>query len=126
MDKRPRREQDAGELWGELAKARGREMSNQGLVASLVVGAALLALWLDFRLFRQMARSPRRILFHTLAALVATTVVPLPMVALATQHSPARALVALFAFVLPAFVYSFLTWIWLVKLLQSHLRGRAH
>jgi hypothetical protein len=101
-------------------------MSNQGLVASLVVGAALLALWLDFRLFGKTPRSPRRIVFHTLAALVATTLVPLPMLALATQHSPARALAALFAFVLPAFVYSFLTWIWLVKLLQSHLRGRAH
>ena len=99
-------------------------MSNQGLVASMVVGAALLALWLDFRLAERMPRSGRRVLFHTVAALVATTLLPLPMVALATQHSPARALVALFAFVLPAFVYSFLTWIWLVKLLQSFLRTR--
>src|SRR5438552_1376233 len=110
LDKRPRREQDAMGVLGRARDGKGREMSNQGLVASLVVGAALLALWLDFRLFGQMPRSPRRILFHTLAALLATTLVPLPMVALATQHSPARALVALFAFVLPAFVYSFLTW----------------
>jgi len=99
-------------------------MSNQGLVASLVVGAALLALWLDLRLAARMPRSPRRVVFHAVAALVATTLVPLPMVALATQHSPARALVALFAVVLPAFVYSFLTWIWLIKLVQRLLHAR--
>jgi heme O synthase-like polyprenyltransferase len=101
-------------------------MSNQGLVLSLVAGGALLALWLDFRLAARMPRTPRRVVLHAAAALVATTLIPFPMVALATQHSPGRALVALFAFVLPVFVYSFLTWIWLVKLIQRLMSGRAH
>jgi hypothetical protein len=101
-------------------------MSNQVLVTSLVVGAALLALWLDFRLGDRMPRGTRRVVLHAGAALVATTLIQFPMVALSTQHSPGRALVALFAFVLPVFVYSFLTWIWVVKLVRSHLGGRAH
>ena len=101
-------------------------MSNQALVISLVFGAALLALWLDFRLANRMPRATRRILLHASAALIATSLLPFPMVALATQNSPARALVALLAIVLPVFVYSFLTWIWMVKLVQRLLSGRAH
>ena len=97
-------------------------MSNQVLVASLVVGAAVLALWIDVRFGARMPHTARRVLLHATTALAATALVPIPMVALATQHSPARALVALFAFVLPAFVYSFLTWIWLVKLIQRMVR----
>lgn len=101
-------------------------MSNQGLVLSLVLGGALLALWLDFRLAARMPRTPRRVILHTVAALAAASLVPLPMVALNTQHSAARALFALFVLVLPVFVYSFLTWIWLVKLVQRLLSGRAY
>ena len=101
-------------------------MSNQVLVVSVGVGGALLALWIDIRLASRMPRGTRRVLGHAVAALVATTLIPLPMIALGTQHSPARALVALFAFVLPVFVYSFLTWIWLVRLVQGLLSRRAH
>jgi hypothetical protein len=99
-------------------------MSNQLLVVLLVVGAALLAVWLDVRLAERMPRATRRILLHAGTALLATSLLPFPMVALATQHSAARALVGLFALVLPVFVYSFLTWIWMVKLVQRLLHMR--
>lgn len=97
-------------------------MTNQGLVVAIVLGAAVIAVWLDWRPAARMPRSGRRIVLHMLAALVATALVPLPMILLETNESPTRALLALFAFVLPVFVYDFLASIWLLKLLQSLLR----
>ncbi len=93
-------------------------MSFQLFAFALVLGAALLAVWVHCR---RVARTPEhvsRIALHTAAGFGAVTAAPSLMALLGASDSPVRAVVALFALVLPAFVYSFLTWIWLLKLLQ--------
>ena len=97
-------------------------MTTHGLVLAFVVGSALIAAWVHLRRQGRTPESARRVVLHALAALGTTALVPLLMRHGATQDSPARALVALFALVLPMFVYNFLTWLWLLRLLQRHLR----
>ena len=98
-------------------------MSYQLFGFALVLGAALLAVWAHVR---RGARAPQefsRIALHAAAGFGAVAAAPPLMALLGTADSPARAMLALFALVLPAFVYSFLTWIWLLKLLQRLLNG---
>jgi hypothetical protein len=100
-------------------------MSFQVFAFALVVGAALLAVWVHCR---RVARTPvdvSRIALHAAAGFGAVTAAPSLMAVLGAADSPARAMLALFALVLPAFVYCFLTWIWLLKLLQR-LVSRAY
>jgi hypothetical protein len=59
---------------------------------------------------------------HAVAAVCATGVVPLIMRRVGTDESAAAAMASLFALVLPMFVYNFLTWLWLIKLLQRRMR----
>jgi TRAP-type C4-dicarboxylate transport system permease large subunit len=97
-------------------------MSVQGLVFAVVGGSAALAAWVHVRRDGRMPQSTRRIVLHALAALATTLVVPLVMRQAGTDQSRAAAMTALFALVVPMFVYNFLTWLWLIKLLQRHLR----
>jgi uncharacterized membrane protein len=97
-------------------------MTTHGLVLAFAIGSALIAVWIYHRRPARMPRTGRQIVVHALAALAATALVPLLMKAAATEHSPARAMLALLVLVLPMFVYNFLTWLWLLKLLQRRLR----
>ena len=97
-------------------------MGTHGLVLAFAVGSATIAGWLHFRRAGRMPESGRRILLHVFVALIATGIVPIVMRQAGTDHSVPLAMVALFALVLPMFVYNFLTWLWLLKLLQRHLR----
>jgi hypothetical protein len=69
-----------------------------------------------------MPDSVRRILLHAGAAFATTAAVPLIMRRAGTEHSATAAMTTVFALVVPMFVYNFLTWLWLIKLLQRHLR----
>ena len=100
-------------------------MSYQLFAFALVLGAALIAAWVHCRLSARTPQSLSWIGFHTAAGFGAVTAAPLLMALLGATDSPVRALLALFTLVLPAFAYSFLTWIWLLKLLQR-LVSRAH
>jgi hypothetical protein len=97
-------------------------MTSHGLVYSFVVGGALIAVWLQHRGGSRMPQTGRRIVLHLLAALAAAILVPVLMRRAGTEDSPPAAMLMLFALVLPMFVYNFLTWIWLLKLLQRMLR----
>ena len=97
-------------------------MTTHGLVVAFVLGAAVIAGWVHFRRAGRMPESGRRIALHVLAALIATAVVPLIMRRAGTHDSVPVAMIALFLLVLPMFVYNFLTWLWLLKLLQQRLR----
>jgi hypothetical protein len=97
-------------------------MTVHGLVVAFTLGAAALAVWLDCRSAGRAPRSLGRVFGHLLVGLLATALVPVLMAQLATQDSPARAIAALVALLLPAFVYCFLTWIWLLRLVQRLVR----
>ena len=100
-------------------------MSYQLFAFTMVLGAALLAMWVHCRRVTRTPENVSWIALHTAAGFGVVTAAP-PLMALAgAADSPLRALLALFTLVLPAFVYSFLTWIWLLKLLQR-LMSRAY
>jgi hypothetical protein len=96
-------------------------MGTQGLVLVVVAASAVLAGWVHLRRDGRMPQTGRRVVVHVVTALCATGVVPLIMQRLRTDESAAAAMASLFALVLPMFVYNFLTWLWLIKLLQRRL-----
>jgi hypothetical protein len=96
-------------------------MGTQGLVLAVVAASAALAGWVHLRRDGRMPETGRRVVLHTLAALCATGIVPFLMRRIGTDESATAAMASLFALVLPMFVYNFLTWLWLLKLLQRRL-----
>jgi ABC-type amino acid transport system permease subunit len=97
-------------------------MTIHGLVLAVVASSAVLAAWLHLRRDGKMPDSGKRIALHAGAALATTAAVPLIMRQARTDQSATAAMVTLFTLVVPMFVYNFLTWLWLIKLLQRHLR----
>ena len=89
-------------------------MSNGMFAVSLVVGAALLALWLDVR-FPLRDMTLQRIVGHAIAALALIYVSP------SGVASPVVGLVVVFALILPALVYLCLTAVWFLRFMQSSL-----
>ena len=97
-------------------------MTTHSLVLMFVVGAALLAAWVDQTRAGRMPRTVGRALVHVVGGLLALGLAPSLMEVLAPQDSPTRAMVALLALFLPALVYCFMSWIWVVRLVQSFQR----
>jgi hypothetical protein len=89
-------------------------VSKELFAVSLVVGAALLALWADVR-FPLRDLTLQRIVPHAVAALAILFFIP------ESVASQTVGVVVVFAFVLPALVYMFLTAAWFVRFLQSAL-----
>ena len=89
-------------------------MSNGVFAISLVIGAALLALWVDVR-FPLRDLSVQRIVGHAIAALALIYLIP------ASPGSTAVGLALVFGLVLPALVYMCLTAVWFVRFTQSSL-----
>ena len=100
-------------------------MTTQGLVLAVAVGAGAIALWLDVRF---KARSPQtvvRTLAHMAVSLLFLQLSPaLVVLVVAAGESPARKMIAIFAVLLPALSYVWLSSIWLLKLLQRTARMR--
>jgi hypothetical protein len=90
-------------------------MSNGTFAVALVVGAALLALWLDQRLPRLAPAGLQAIVLHGLVAFAALQLSP------ANFGSPATAFLILFGLILPALVYVFLVAVWAIRLMQGAL-----
>lgn len=89
-------------------------LSNGTFVLVLTVGAALLALWLDARLPKLAPLTPKRVILHVaFAFLVLQTISGLA--------GSLTLYVALFAVVLPALMYAFLTAVWFIKIAQGML-----
>jgi uncharacterized membrane protein len=89
-------------------------VSNGVFAVSLVIGAALLALWVDVR-FPLRDLTLQRIVGHAIAALALLYVIP------SDAATPTVGLVIVFALVLPALVYMWLTAVWFVRFAQSSL-----
>ncbi len=95
---------------------RRRIVSNGAFAVSLVIGAALLALWLDAR-FPRHELTLHRIVGHAIGALALLCVIP------GNVGSIAVGFLVVFALVLPALVYMSLAAVWFVRLTQSSLGG---
>ena len=91
-------------------------MTFQSYVLILVVGAALIALWLETR-FRE--RSPQAIgmtIVHVLVSNVLLALSPVGMkLVIAGGDEPSRQMFAVFFVLLPAFVYAFVAILWLMR-----------
>ena len=97
-------------------------MTKQELVLVFALGGAAIAIWVYSRLGERAPQSGRGIAAHSLAALGTTALVPLLMQRAGTQDSTPRAIGALIGLVLPMFVYNFVTWLCLLRMLQRRLR----
>ena len=89
-------------------------MSNAMFAVSLVIGAALLALWVDIR-FPLRDLTVQRIVGHAIGALALLYVLP------GNAGSTGVGLAVVFGLVLPALVYMCLTAVWFVRFTQSSL-----
>jgi hypothetical protein len=90
-------------------------VSNGAFAVSLIIGAALLALWVDTRFPRQEL-TVYRIAAHAIAAFALLYVIPGNI-----ASTVVGGFVLVFALMLPALVYMFLTVVWFLRLLQSSL-----
>jgi hypothetical protein len=89
------------------------------LATAILVGAAALALWVDVRLGDRGPQSMKKIVMHGAAAFIAVRVMAELAPAAMHQGSTAITMVALFALVLPGWIYAFLASLWALKLVRS-------
>ena len=100
-------------------------VTTQGLVLAVAVGAGAIALWLDVRFKERSPQTAMRTFAHLAVSLLFLQLSPaLVVLVVAAGESPARKMVAIFAVLLPALSYVWLSSIWLIKLLQrsAHMR----
>jgi hypothetical protein len=100
-------------------------VTTHGLVLAVAIGAGAIALWLDVRFKERGPRTVMRTLAHVALSLFLLQTSPaLVVLVVAAGDSPARKMVAVFAVLLPALSYVWLSSIWLIKLLQrsAHMR----
>lgn len=92
-------------------------------IAVLALSSAVLAVWVHVRFPRLAPSNLRVAVIHIVASLLAMQVMTVPAGAMLDPDAPQRALVAIFAIVLPALVYSFLAGLWMMKVCQRMLGG---
>jgi hypothetical protein len=89
------------------------------VTAAIGIGAAVLAIWIDFRFPRLAPQSILYSVFHLIAAsVVARAVVPAGM-----DLISARPLFAVLGVALPSLIYIFLSWLWFLRLAQRMMFG---
>ena len=96
-------------------------MSVQAFMFALVVGSALLALWILVRFAENRPRSLAVALVHTVAAMVLLEVV-LPLALSSVSGLPAFRYIDVFGVALPLLVYAFLTGGWATRAALDLLR----
>ncbi len=89
-------------------------------VATLAIGAALLAAWVDCRFDQRRPVSPVRRAIHAAVAFAVLHAATAGANYLIGEHAgDARRLVVLFVLFLPSLVYAFLTGLWLMRTLTE-------
>jgi hypothetical protein len=89
-----------------------------------VMGAALVALWLNLRLVRFAPTDMRRATIHMGGSLIACQLVsPALSSLLVGTGSPVLRMVSLLCVALPALVYAILSVIWIILQVQGTLRN---
>ena len=90
---------------------------------ALTLGAAALALWINFRFPKIAPAEFKTAVLHVAAALVVgQALVPLLHSLLPAMSPIAQALIMTFLIGLPALVYSLLSSIWIIRLTQAAFR----
>ncbi len=89
------------------------------LATTVLVGAAVLALWLDVRLGERTPQSIVKVLLHGAGAFIVVRAIAALAPGLIHQGSTALTMLALFVLVLPAWIYAFLASLWAMKLLRA-------
>jgi hypothetical protein len=85
---------------------------------AFVIGAALLAGWLDWRFDGRRPTSPTRRIVHAMAACVLLRLAfSAGELLVGANSSPPQRLIMLFALVLPGLIYTFLAGLWLTRTL---------
>ena len=98
-------------------------MSLGALLVVYAIGAAAIALWTDTRFARLAPDTIRTALIHVGAAMVVgQLVVPLGIHVLVGLNSAIATLAALFLVAFPALIYSFLSAVWVIKILAGAVR----
>ena len=96
-------------------------MGSSGLLATISVGAAVLALWSYVRWPGAAPASLRRAVVRVLLALALLQVGAIPLGA--AGESAALAVLALVGVVVPLLTFAFLTALWVMRLFADLLRG---
>jgi len=100
-------------------------VTESGLVDAVALGAAVIALWVYVRMRDVGPRGMKQTLLHVGAAFTLLSAVPaFTTVIVGGGESSGRKLAALFLLVFPALVYTFLSIVWFLKMVQSMLRLR--
>jgi hypothetical protein len=94
-------------------------MSVGAFLMTFFACAAVLAVWLDFRLGERYPQSIAKVLLHGGCSLLVLQVVITMTPALMSPDEQARSILALFFVVLPGLMYVFLASIWFLKLVRS-------
>jgi hypothetical protein len=88
-------------------------------LVTLLVGSAVLALWVDARLGERSPQTLVKVLMHAAGALVIVRLMGTLAPQVISDNSLARTMLALFAIVLPGWMYAFLASLWALKLVRS-------
>jgi hypothetical protein len=97
---------------------------NEFLVA-LTIGAAALALWINFRFPRIAPEGIWTAIIHVGAAILAGQVLFPGLLGIVPETNPVvRAVVTVFVLGLPALVYALLASIWVIRIAQGALLRR--
>ena len=108
---------DAGEAAPCADRVGGGAMN---FVQALAVGAFLLAVWCDARLSEQRPATLLRRIVHVAVSGVLLQLACIGVALVApTDSGAARQLTAVFAVLMPALVYTFLTGLWLLRTLAE-------
>jgi hypothetical protein len=90
---------------------------------ALVLGAAVLALWIAVRFPGLRPERLGIIMLHFLIAMVAAQLVPLGLLLPVSDSEAVQLMAGILAVALPVLVYTLLIAIWLLRLVQSALGG---
>lgn len=99
-------------------------MSTQALVMALCIGAAAIAPWIDHRFPKLAPPHVGYAFLHFLSAKCALHALPPALDATIARGGATWAMIGLFVFVVPVFVYTWLTWFWALKLMLDPFRRR--
>ena len=89
------------------------------LGTAVLVGAAVLALWVDARLGERTPQTMIKVLLHAGAAFIAVRFVAAFAPRILDPESTAKTIGALLLLVLPGWIYAFLASFWALKLVRS-------
>ena|SRR5438034_5982223 len=81
--------------------------------------AAVLAVWVDFRLGDRYPQSIAKVVLHGGCSLLAIQVVITVVPSVMSPDEEAKSILALFFVVLPGLIYVFLSSLWFLKLVRS-------